>query len=110
MTASQFEQGYIIGLIVGGGSFTGDRPACWLQVKLHARDPEPLNLLKFHLGGRIHGPYHHGGRHYLFYRLDGPALRAALPFFYENLPTSHKREQFITWAGKWGLDYWECGT
>jgi hypothetical protein len=40
-TASH-EIAYCMGLIVGEGSFTGDKLQPALQVRLHGSDPEPL--------------------------------------------------------------------
>ena len=39
-TASRFELGYALGLVVGEGSFTRDRVNGCLSVKLHATDPQ----------------------------------------------------------------------
>jgi len=98
-----FELGYVMGLIVGEGSFTGDRHHPALSVKLHQRDPEPLRSLLTALGGRIYGPYHHDGRRYLLYFLRGPALRQAIPLFLAHLPPSWKRSQFLAWAVRYRL-------
>jgi hypothetical protein len=54
-----FDLGYVIGLIVGEGSFTGDRRDGCLTVKLHEEDPEPSERLKQVFGGRVYGPYAH---------------------------------------------------
>lgn len=105
---TQFQIGYLMGLIVGEGSFTGDRKAPALQVKLHENDPLPLLNLKLVLGGEIHGPYHHTGkdgtvRHYTVYFLRGKPLVALLPLIHRYLPQSRKREQFELWLAKYGL-------
>jgi hypothetical protein len=93
----EFEIGYIMGLVVGEGSFTADRQQPCLQVKMHVRDPFPLRFLSERLGGRVYGPYRHQGRHYFTWLLRGPDLRAALPLFRDYLPASWKREQFERW-------------
>lgn len=99
-TVHEFEMGYIMGLVVGEGSFTSDRRQPCLQVKLHARDPFPLRFLADRLGGRVYGPYHHESRSYFTWLLRGPALRSALPLFREHLPESWKREQFERWLDR----------
>jgi len=96
----EFEIGYIMGLVVGEGSFTSDRRQPCLQMKLHARDPFPLRFLADRLGGRVYGPYHHESRSYFTWLLRGPALRSALPLFREHLPESWKREQFERWLDR----------
>ena len=93
----EFDIGYIMGLIVGEGSFTADRRQPYLQVKLHARDPFPVRHLADRLGGRVYGPYRHQTRHYYTWLLRGAALRAAVPIFLAYLPESWRREQFERW-------------
>ena len=105
---SPFHIGYLMGLLVGEGSFTGDRKAPALQVKLHEADPLPLLNLQRALGGRIHGPYHHAGkdgitRHYTVWYLRGKGLMALLPLIHRHLPASRKREQFEMWLVKYHL-------
>ena len=92
-----FAVGYAMGLIVGEGSFTGDRQQPSLEVKLHRRDLEPLEHLQRTLGGRIYGPYARGGRDHYAYMLRGRELRAALPLLRQHLPPSWKRLQFDEW-------------
>ena len=90
-----------MGLIVGEGSFTGDRQQPSLEVKLHRRDVEPLEHLQRILGGRIFGPYTHGGRNSFAYMLRGRELRGALPLIQTHLPSSWKRVQFEGWRAKY---------
>jgi hypothetical protein len=97
----QFGLGYAMGLIVGEGSFTGDKRQPSLEVKLHRRDLEPLEHLQRTLGGRIFGPYARGSRNLYAYMLRGGALRQALPTLQEFLPQSWKRVQFDEWQRKY---------
>jgi hypothetical protein len=97
----QFGLGYAMGLIVGEGSFTGDRQQPSLELKVHRRDVEPLEHLQKTLGGRIFGPYSHGGRNSYAYMLRGSELRKALPMIQEHLPRSWKRVQFDEWRAKY---------
>jgi hypothetical protein len=96
-----FAVGYAMGLIVGEGSFTGDRTQPSLEVKLHRRDFEPLEHLQRTLGGRVFGPYAHGGRNLYAYMLRGRALKDAMPIIQEYLPKSWKRVQFEAWRAKY---------
>jgi len=98
-----FDIGYLMGLIVGEGSFTGDRAAPVLSVKLHEEDPEPLQWLARSLGGKVYGPYRYDRRHFFVYRLRGRALRSAIPLFLAYLPESRKRRQFLGWLAKYEL-------
>jgi hypothetical protein len=97
----QFALGYAMGLIVGEGSFTGDRQQPSLEVKLHRRDLEPLEHLQRTLGGRIYGPYARGGRNHYSYMLRGQDLRRAVPVIHEHLPSSWKRLQFDEWRRRY---------
>jgi hypothetical protein len=96
-----FALGYAMGIIVGEGSFTGDRLQPSLEVKLHRRDLEPLEHLQRTLGGRIYGPYARGGRNHYAYMLRGQDLRRAVPVIHEHLPSSWKRLQFDDWRRRY---------
>lgn len=98
-----FDVGYLIGLIVGEGSFTSDRGAPLLSLKMHDEDPAPFRRLARSLGGKVYGPYHHDGRHFFLYRLRGQDLRTAVPLLFSNLPTGRKRRLFLAWAARHGL-------
>ena len=98
---NSFDVGYAMGLIVGEGSFTGDRQQPSLEVKMHRRDVEPLEHLQRTLGGRIFGPYVHAGRNLYAYMLRGRELKAALPIIQQHLPSSWKRVQFEGWRVKY---------
>lgn len=93
-----------MGLIVGEGSFTGDRKQPSLEIRMHRRDVEPLENVQRLLGGRIFGPYSHGGRNLYVYMLRGRELKFALPVIQEHLPSSWKRVQFEAWRAKY-TDY-----
>src|SRR6267142_1917549 len=99
---TEFEIGFLMGLVVGEGCFSsgGSWGPC-LVIVLHERDPDPLLRAQRLLGGKIYGPYHHNGRHFLRYVLRGAALRAAIPLFERRLPPSHKRKQFEDWEIEW---------
>jgi hypothetical protein len=96
-----FALGYAMGLVAGEGSFTGDKQQPSLEIRMHRRDLEPLEHLKSVLGGRIFGPYSHGGRHLYVYMLRGRELKKALPVIQEFLPSSWKRVQFEAWRDKY---------
>ena len=96
-----FAVGYAMGLIVAEGSFTGDRQQPSLEIKMHRRDIAPLEHLQRILGGRIFGPYAHGGRNLYAYMLRGRELRHALPMIEAHLPLSWKRSQFESWRAKY---------
>jgi hypothetical protein len=67
---SDFDIGYVMGLFVGEGCFTS------------------------------YGPYRDGTRITRIWFLRGTALRTIIPLFFQHLPESHKREQFLAWLHK----------
>jgi hypothetical protein len=75
---TEFDAGFICGLVAGEGSFTGDRKQPVLTIKLHEDDPAPLLFVQEKLGGKIYGPYCHDGRGYYFWRLNGE-IAARIP-------------------------------
>ena len=90
-----------MGLVAGDGSFTGDRQQPSLEIRTHRRDIEPLEDVRRVLGGRIFGPYAHGGRQLYVYMLRGRELKEAVPIIHEHLPSSWKRVQFEAWREKY---------
>ena len=100
-----FDLGFAIGLIVSQGSFTGDRQQPSLELKAHRRDTAPLEHVQRVLGGRIFGPYAHGGRHLYAYMLRGSDLKNAMPILEQHLPPSWKRVQFETWRAKYATHF-----
>ena len=99
-----FKLGFVMGIIAGEGSFTGDHRTPALQVKMHARDVALLEVLRDQLGGKIYGPYTHGDRYYCLWILRGEELRQAAELFLSHLPDGHKRTQFMEWARKYYKD------
>ena len=101
MALTDFDLGYIMGLMIGEGSFTGDKEQPALQLRLKEDDPEPLKRLNRLLGGSIYGPYNHSERRYYVWMLRGAALWKATELFYQHLPNSRKRRQFLEWWQKY---------
>ncbi len=98
---SDFEIGYIIGLIVAEGSFTGDKKQPSLQLRTQQTDPEPIRHVWRIIGGNLFGPYTHGDRTYSFVILRGEDLKDSLGLFYNHMPECRKRRLFLEWWEKW---------
>lgn len=96
-----FTAGFVIGMVVGEGSFTGDGKTPTMEQKMHVRDRPILEFLCEQIGGKVYGPYHHGGRHYLTWQLRGADLSRSLPWFHRHLPPSHRRRQFLAWLDRY---------
>ena len=70
-----FDQGLVVGLLVGEGSFGGDGKQPQITIRMHTRH-EPLFrwLMERFPRTRLYGPYHHGGRSYFQWMARGAAL------------------------------------
>jgi hypothetical protein len=72
---SERDQGVIVGLLVGQGSFGGDGRQPHVTLKMHIRHEALLRWLEARIpGSRLYGPYDHGGRRYFQWMARGPAL------------------------------------
>jgi hypothetical protein len=76
---TQFELGFLTGLLVGEGHFGGDGRQPHVTLRMHVRHEAIFQWLERAFpGGRLYGPYHHGGRHYYQWMARGPFLRDEL--------------------------------
>jgi len=77
--ASALEVGILLGLLVGEGHFGGDGRQPHITLRMHT-DHETLFrwLEKTFPGGKLYGPYHHGGRSYFQWMARGAFLRQGL--------------------------------
>ncbi len=76
---TDFEEGYLLGVLVGEGHFGGDGLQPQVTLRMHVRHEELFQrLLASVPGSRLYGPYHHGGRDYYQWMVRGKALREQL--------------------------------
>ncbi len=105
---TEFEQGYLFGLLCGEGHFGGDGRVPQVTLRMHARHEPMFRWLERALpGGRLYGPYHHGGRHYFQWMGRGRFLRNVLvPFLAARLPymDDHVARRFTTMCRDYGID------
>ena len=75
--ADSFEIGFLLGVLVGEGHFGGRQPH--ITLRMHT-DHEALFMWieKTFPGGRLYGPYEHGGRRYYQWMARGSFLRETL--------------------------------
>jgi hypothetical protein len=78
---SEFDQGVVVGLLIGEGSFGGDGKQPQVTLRMHTRHEALFRwLMKRFPSTRLYGPYHHGGRDYYQWMARGSALvRDVLP-------------------------------
>jgi hypothetical protein len=76
---TQFDHGFLVGLLVGEGHFGGDGRQAQVTLRMHVRHEAIFRWLERTFpGGRLYGPYHHGGRDYLQWMARGHFLRDEL--------------------------------
>ena len=74
-----FDQGFLMGILVGEGHFGGDGLQAHVTVRMHVRHEELFQwLVRKVPGSKLYGPYHHGGRDYYQWMARGKALREEL--------------------------------
>jgi hypothetical protein len=106
---TDFEEGFLLGILVGEGHFECgcSQPSAQVTVRMHVRQAELFHWLCMYMpGSALYGPYHHNGRHYLQWMMRGRALREELvPFLKRHLDKvdSHIRERITRMFEKYQL-------
>jgi hypothetical protein len=72
---SAYELGVFAGILVGEGHFGGDGRVAQVTLRMHVRHERLFRWIVARFGGRLYGPYHHGGRHYYQWMARGTHLR-----------------------------------
>lgn len=71
--------GFLLGLLVAAGHFGGDGRQPQVTLRMHIRHERTFRSLEAAFpGGKLYGPYHHGGRHYYQWMARGDYLRRVL--------------------------------
>jgi hypothetical protein len=93
---TQFESGFLVGLLVGEGYFGGDGRQPQVALRMHVRHEAIFHWLERTFpGGRLYGPYHHDGRHYFQWMARGRFLRDELvPVLDQHLSPDLDRHSF----------------
>jgi hypothetical protein len=78
---SDFDRGFLIGLLIGEGSFGGDGRQPQVVLRMHVRHEALFHWLEERFPScRLYGPYDHGGRRYYQWMARGePLVRDLLP-------------------------------
>lgn len=78
-TLNDFDQGYLIGILIGSGHFGGDGKQPQVTLRLDVRHERIVHWLESAVAGsKLYGPYHHGSRHYYQWMARGDCLRQVL--------------------------------
>ena len=84
---SPFDQGVVVGLLLGEGSFGGDGKQPQITLRMHTRHEALFSwLMERFPRTKLYGPYAHGGRSYYQWMARGQALVAdVLPVLEDGL-------------------------
>ncbi|WP_308425525.1 hypothetical protein [Deinococcus seoulensis] len=84
---SDFQQGLLLGILIGEGSFGGDGKQPQITLRMHTRHQRLFErLLELVPGSKLYGPYDHGGRRYFQWMARGQVLRDTLLPMLDALP------------------------
>jgi hypothetical protein len=102
-----FEQGFLVGILVGEGHFGGDGRKAQVTLRMHTRHQRMFEwLLTSVPGSRLYGPYHHGGRSYFQWMARGKCLEEQLlPLLGRHLAflDDHARSRIELMCSQYGL-------
>lgn len=84
---SDFDRGYLVGLLIGEGSFGGDGRQPQVVLRMHTRHEAIFRWLEGRFPScRLYGPYHHSGRSYYQWMARGrPLVEHLLPILEAEL-------------------------
>lgn len=72
---SDLDQGILVGVLIGEGSFGGDGRQPQVTLRMHTRHAALFRWLEDRFPRtKVYGPYHHGGRAYFQWMARGRAL------------------------------------
>ena len=105
--ASDFEEGLLLGLLIGEGHFGGDGRQPHVTLRMNDRHEALFRWLeRTYPGGRLYGPYEHGGRRYYQWMARGSFLREELvPILRRTLSPSVDRYahgRFLAMCARYG--------
>lgn len=103
-----FEQGLLLGILIGEGHFGGDGKQPQITLRMHTRHHTLFQtLLRLCPGSKLYGPYQHGGRSYYQWMARGPVLRETLLPLLDRLPLAeideHVYERYTTMKERYSL-------
>ncbi|WP_291423647.1 hypothetical protein [Deinococcus sp.] len=90
---TEFEQGLLLGILIGEGHFGGDGKQPQITVRMHTRHQRLFETLRRMCpDSKLYGPYQHGGRSYYQWMVRGEALREKLLPLLDRLPIEQTDE------------------
>lgn len=74
----EHDTGVLVGVLIGEGHFGGDGRQPQVTLRMHVRHASLFHWIVERFGGRLYGPYSHGGRDYYQWMARGDFLRSRL--------------------------------
>jgi hypothetical protein len=104
---SDFDRGFVVGLLVGEGSFGGDGKQPQVTLRMHTRHEALFQWLMARFPrSRLYGPYNHGGRSYYQWMARGRTLvEDVLPILEAHIAPeldTHASERFDEMRQRYG--------
>lgn len=77
---TDYEIGLFVGILIGEGHFGGDGRQAQITLRMHTDHEALFRWIERTLppGGKLYGPYEHGGRRYYQWMARGPYLKNTL--------------------------------
>ena len=86
IAATDFDVGFLVGVLASAGHFGGDAKQPHVTLRMHTDHAALFAWLVRRFGGKLYGPYRHGGRMYYQWMARGAHLREVLvPLFERHL-------------------------
>ncbi len=110
---TDFDKGFMLGILVGEGSFGGDGRQPQVNLRMHVRHEPLFRWLQALIpAARLYGPYNHGGRRYFHLTFRGPALRDGLVPLLDSLDwrriDPYAFERYAAMKQRYGLEVAEA--
>ncbi|GGR02678.1 hypothetical protein [Deinococcus ruber] len=105
---SAFDQGLLLGILIGEGHFGGDGKQPQVTLRMHTRHQKLFaTLMRLFPAARLYGPYEHGGRSYYQWMARGALLREQLVPLLDALPLAeideHAASRYQEMKTRYGL-------
>ncbi len=105
---NSFEEGFLIGILIGEGHFGGDGKQPQITLRMHVRHEKLFRWMKEKFPeSKLYGPYRHGGRNYYQWMARGIVLRnEILPLIQKNFDflDEHIQERINNMRAKYNLN------
>ena len=106
--ASDFDVGFLVGLLIGEGHFGGDGRQPQVSLRMHTRRESLFRWIDSNFpGGRLYGPYAHSGRSYYQWMARGKYLhRVILPLLDRHLSPARDEyawRRYVDMKERYGL-------